>query len=318
MADLVAVTGANGWVGRRACHWLEQTGHAVRRLSRDARVPGTVAFDLALPAGDEQWSRALQGCVAVVHCAAHVHRPIETAAEQTMFQAINVAGTDKLLAASREAGVRRFVLAGSAAVYDWSDGRPLAEDGPVAPATAYARTKLQAEELVRASGLDWRIGRLATIYGAGDGANFLRLARALRARRFVIPGRGEARKSVLPVDRAGELLARLAVTDEIRNRILNLAAPVAPDLSEICEGFSQACGFPPAPHAPRWLLAAGARLGDGARALRLPAPLTSETLRKLTTPTQLDVARMQQSFPDLAWRSFGAEVALAASHYAAT
>jgi UDP-glucose 4-epimerase len=317
MTRLIAVTGANGWIGGEVCRWLEGQGYGVRRLARTAVQPGTVRLDLSAGAADPQWSEALAGCSAVVHCAAHVHRPLETVAELALFDAVNVGGTAKLVHACRTTGVTRFVLAGSSSVYDWSLGRPMTEEDPVRPRTAYARTKLEAESLVRASGLDWRIARLGTVFGPGDTANFQRLAQALRARRFVLPGRGAAAKSVLPVSRAGELLGRLATERAGGPVLLNLAAPLAPTLQEICTAFSHCCGFPGAPAVPLWLLRGGARLGDGMQVLRLPAPLTTDTLAKLTTPTVLNVTAMQQRFPGLDWPGFEAQLAPAATYYAA-
>lgn len=191
------------------------------------------------------------------------------------------------------------------------------EDGPLRPTTAYAKSKLDAESLVRSSVLDWRIGRLATVFGHGDAANFQRLARALKTRRFVIPGKGDSRKSVLTAGQAGEMLGRLATQRAGGRTVLNLASPQAPSLREICTAFSRRCGFASAPTAPLWLLRGGAFLGDGLRALGLPAPLDTNTLAKLTTPTVLDVSAMQQVFPDLNWPGFEETLAPAAEYYAA-
>jgi UDP-glucose 4-epimerase len=274
-------------------------------------------MNLRADANDAQWREALADCRAVIHCAAHVHRPRETAAEAILFDEINVVGTKKLVAACRDAGVKRFVLASSSAVYDWSLGRPMAEGDPVRPPSAYARSKLAAEGLVASSGMDWRIARLGTVFGSGDRANFWRLARALRARRFLIPGRGAAAKSVISVARAGEMLGRLAMEEKGAAAVLNLAAPNAPTLRAICDAFGRCCGFPAAPEVPIALLRGLARLGDGMQTLRLPAPLTTDTLVKLTTPTVMDVTGMLHRFPGLNWPDFEAELAQAAPYYAA-
>ena len=171
--------------------------------------------------------------------------------------------------------------------------------------------------MVRGSDLDWRIGRLATVFGHGDTANFQRLAQALKARRFVIPGQGNSRKSVLSVTRAGELLGRLAIQQEGSRTVLNLASPLAPSLREICTAFSRRCGFANAPMAPLWVLKGGAFLGDGLRVLGVPAPLDSNLLAKLTTPTVLDVSAMQQMFPEITWTEFEGTLEPAADYYAA-
>jgi nucleoside-diphosphate-sugar epimerase len=317
MSKLIAVTGANGWIGREVCGWLEGQGYGVKRLTRTGGSPGSAFLDLTMEEKAPQWLEALHGCTAVVHCAAHVHRPLETEVERILFERVNVGGTKRLLATCASAGISRFVLPSTSAVYDWSTGRAMTEDCAARPTSAYAVSKLQAENLVRATGLDWRIARLATVFGAGDTANFWRLARTLKSRRFLIPGKGDARKSVLTADRAAEMLGRLATQDASGQGIVNLGAPTAPTLRRICEVFSRYCGFASAPTAPVWLLRIGAWLGDAALVLGLPAKLNTDTLNKLTTSTVLDVTKMRHMFPDLNWLDFDEELARAARYYAA-
>jgi len=316
MPELIAVTGAGGWIGSEVCAWLRAHGHAVRPLTRLGDLPGGLRLDLTADENDPRWREVLLGCTAVIHCAAHVHRPIETQTEKELFELVNVAGTAKLLAAAVQVGVSRFVFVSSSAVYDWSKQGPMKEDAALQPATAYAKSKLEAESVVRRSVLDWRIGRLATVFGHGDTANFKRLARALKARRFVIPGQGNARKSVLSASQAGELLGRLATQQEGSRAVLNLASPLAPSLREICTAFSRRCRFANAPSAPLWLLRGGALLGDRLRVLGVPVPLDTNLLAKLTTPTVLDVSAMQQVFPDLNWKAFDETLEPAAGYYA--
>jgi UDP-glucose 4-epimerase len=176
-------------------------------------------------------------------------------------------------------------------------------------------SKLRAEELVRVSGLDWQIARLGTVFGTGDRANFSRLAQGLRTRRFVLPGDGVARKSVLPVAKAAELLGRMAVAEAPQRRILNVAAPVAPSLAEICRAFSTVCGFRYPRRIPLLAMKTMARIGDVAAGPIPGFPLTSSVLSKLTTSTVLDVSRMQESFPSVKWDSFEEGVRQAAEYY---
>ncbi len=316
MSNRIAVTGATGWIGREVCGWLEGHGLEIRKLDRPQSIDGLVPLDLTAMEGDPSWSVALRGCLTVVHCAGHVHRPVETAEERRLFHAINVEGTRKLLAACRLEGVRRVVFVSTSALYDWSDGKPKAETGSLRPMTAYAGSKLEAENLVRNSGLDWRIARLGTVFGVGDRANFQRLAQAMKRRRFVIPGRGDARKSVLPVARAGELLGRLAIDVDRGDITVNLAAPSASTLAEICHAFSRQCGFATAPRVPLPIMRCAGWAGDLLRITGVGVPLTSDTLRKLTTSTVLDVTKMLELFPAMEWLDFEPMLAGAASYYA--
>lgn len=313
---MIAVTGASGWVGHEVCRWLESQHHVVRRFVRKPNSAAEIALDLAVDRFPSDVVAALVGCEAVVHCAAHVHRREESDEAQARFLQINTRGTARLLAACREAGVARFVLVGTSAVYDWSANRPMAENDVLAPVTAYARSKFEAEALVGGADIDGRIARLATVYGNGDRANFARLAVALRRRRFLLPGAGQTRKSVLEVKQAGEVLGRLALLPALRDRIVNVAAPCVPTLHEICDALSAACGVKPPRRAPLPLLRIAARVGDGLARIAGHAPLTSDVLRKLTTPTVLDTDRLVRLFPEIKWKSFRDSLQDSSDYYA--
>ena len=90
----------------------------------------------------------LHGIDAVVHLAAVSHDPIgQRFAAQT--DAINHMATLRLAALAAAAGVRRFVFASSCSVYGEGGGGAMREADPAAPLTAYARSKLAAEQGLR-------------------------------------------------------------------------------------------------------------------------------------------------------------------------
>ncbi len=112
---------------------------------------------------------AFDGVDAVVHLAALSNDPIgEIVAAQT--HAINAEGTSLCAEAAKRAGVPRFVLASSCSLYGAAggDGRPLDESAPLAPVSAYARSKVDGEASVRAladDGFEPVLLRNATAYG---------------------------------------------------------------------------------------------------------------------------------------------------------
>ncbi len=318
----MVVTGAAGWIGRAVCRELRTRGARVIAADRveaqgdwdvfvrlDIGSPGALAGDIA--------AAPFKGACAVIHCAGYAHRPIETPEEVERFFAINRDGTGRVIELARRAAVRRIVYLSSMAFYDWSRGTGFDEDGPVARPTAYAASKLDGENLCRESGLDWRVARLGTVFGAGDRANFAKLAGALARRRFVIPGPGAARKSVLPIDLAAELLVELALRDDAACCVVNLALPTAPTLAEICNAYVKACRFPRPPRMPLPLLRAAACVGDVAAKVRPNFPLTTSNLRKLTTSTTVDTARMQAMFAGREWGDFETWLNRAAEFYRA-
>lgn len=301
----VVVTGASGWLGSRICSALERDGCVVRRVARPQGQHGEFSWDFGQSGGLGPLVAFLRGNQTIIHCAARVHARTDSPDDTGKHRAVNAEGTRRLVQAAREAGVPRFVLLSTIAVYNW-DGRGQAatEDQLAAGDSAYAKSKREAERVVQESGLDWRIARLATVFGDGDSANFLRLARAIRRRRFFVPDDGFSRKSVVSIDRAVAIIQRLAAIEYPRHRLLNAGNPDRPTLREICDAFSETCGFARVPSLGLSASRVFARMGDGLRFCGVRAPYDSATLAKLRTDTIVDVGRQQELFPDLQWGSF--------------
>ena len=253
----------------------------------------------------------------VVHCAGRAHRPIETKQEVAAFEETNVGGTRDLVVACRNAGVARIVYVSSIAAYDWARApfSGASEGGELRPMTAYASTKLRGESLVSESTLDWRVVRLATVFGCGDKANLAKLARGIKRKRFVVPGNGDARKSLIPIDLAAEVLARLALESSPRHRLMNVALTDAPMLRGLCDDFSRACGFRRAPSIPLSILRSGAIVGGLVTRFWPAFPLTRSTLNKLVTSTVVDNRRLRETFPDLSMPSFFEALKPSAEYY---
>jgi dTDP-glucose 4,6-dehydratase len=116
--------------------------------------------------------RALpEDCAAIVNFAAesHVDRSIASAGE---FLRTNVIGTQVLLDAARERGVRRFLQVSTDEVMGSlaeNDSSYFTEDSPFAPNSPYAASKAAAEHLIHAAhhtfGLDTVVTRCGNNYG---------------------------------------------------------------------------------------------------------------------------------------------------------
>lgn len=112
-----------------------------------------------------------QGCDAIINFAAesHVDRSISSAAE---FLSTNIIGTNVLLDAARERGVRRFVQVSTDEVMGSlpdDDSSFFTEESPFAPNSPYAASKAAAEHVVRAAhhtfGIDTVVTRCGNNYG---------------------------------------------------------------------------------------------------------------------------------------------------------
>ena len=118
----------------------------------------------ALPA------HALRGVEAVVHLAAISNDPMGHRFEKVTLD-INQRATLDVAAQAKALGVSSFVFASSCSVYGAADDSARTEDSPVAPLTAYARSKVLAEEgLAELAGPGFRVTclRFATACGWSD------------------------------------------------------------------------------------------------------------------------------------------------------
>jgi nucleoside-diphosphate-sugar epimerase len=143
----VAITGGTGFVGSHLATRLSSEGHEVVRLGR--RSTGEEIVKASLGEVDEL-AKAFAGCHALAHCAG-INREVDG---QT-FQRVHVEATRNVVEAARRAGVEKIVL------MSFLRARP--DCG-----SAYHESKWAAEELVRASGLDYTVVKAGVVYGRGD------------------------------------------------------------------------------------------------------------------------------------------------------
>jgi dTDP-4-dehydrorhamnose reductase len=153
------VAGAAGMLGQDLCDVLEAAGHEVTR----ADLPGLDVLDPA------SCTEQVAGHDVVVNSAAYTAVDAAETDEARAF-AVNAVGAANLARAASTAGATMvqlstdYVVAGEA-------GEPYPADAPVAPATAYGRTKAAGEWAVRAECPRSWVVRTAWLYGA-HGRNF--------------------------------------------------------------------------------------------------------------------------------------------------
>lgn len=188
----VAVTGATGFLGRHVIEELLKARHEVVALGRnrdigEGLVSRGIPFVPACLQDGAAMATAFAECDGVVHCAALS----SLWGKPEAFHRVNVEGTEKVMAAMEEAGVKRLVHVSSPSLYfDFRDRWDVKESDPLASTmvNAYAQTKWEAEQRVQkavAKGLEAIILRPRGLFGPGDSSLFPRLLRANQ--RFGVP-----------------------------------------------------------------------------------------------------------------------------------
>ena len=150
------VTGGAGFIGSHLVDRLLERGDDVRVL--DNLSSGSlenlkgVENQIEFIRGDirnlDDLKVALAGIDLVFHQAAFVSVPLSLEDPAACLDT-NIKGTQQLLEESRLAGVKRVVLASSAAVYGKNPDFPLSEDGRTDPLSPYAASKYIAEVFSR-------------------------------------------------------------------------------------------------------------------------------------------------------------------------
>ena len=222
------VTGGTGFVGSHLAAALARRGDDVFCLVRRPEQAAFVASLGALIApGSLDDADALRTALAGVEQVYHL-AGLTTAASEAEFLAVNEAGTRRLLAAIQATvpNLKRFVHVSSiAAVGPTSHGTRLTEASPCRPVTAYGRSKLAGEIVVRgAAGLPWTIVRPPVVYGPRD-RELLRLFRIARRGFAPVFGMGMQELSLVYVTDLADGIAAAGAAPGALGQTYHLAHP---------------------------------------------------------------------------------------------
>ena len=271
----IFATGTTGFVGSVVAEQLRARGDTVVALVRDpakaellTKAGRTVIVgDLADP---DALRRGCAGCDAVVHAGAIYEVGIGAPRRIDMYEA-NVSGTERVLSAARDVGVRRVVHVSSIVVFGDTQGAVV--DETFARASAYTsyydETKAVAHRMAEGfgeRGLPVVIAQPGQIYGPGDhsgigallrraaagklpvltfgdlGLNFVHVADAADGIVRILdrgrPGQsyvlgGELARLRDAVRIAATLAGKPAPRFEVPARLLRFAARLRPDVAEV-------------------------------------------------------------------------------------
>jgi nucleoside-diphosphate-sugar epimerase len=179
METRVLLTGHNGYIGSVMAPMLARAGYGVVGLDTGYFDSCTLIADtVRVPAVRKDIRdlgvEDLRGFDAVIHLAALSNDPIGNLDAEWTRQ-INFEGTARLAESAKAAGVKRFLFSSSCIMYGMSEANVVDENSPLDPRTEYARSKVLAENAVRAlagDGFSPTFLRNGTIYGLSPRMRF--------------------------------------------------------------------------------------------------------------------------------------------------
>ncbi|VXB14519.1 NAD-dependent epimerase/dehydratase family protein [Pseudoclavibacter sp. 8L] len=301
----VLVTGASGMLGRAVAVQLRDEGHEVTTMQRSASGIAGVTDALGSITDDTAVARAVVGMEGVVHLAAKV----SLSGAEAEFEAVNIAGTERLVEHAKAAGATRFVMVSSPSVAHFGaaiHGAGADEARPDLAHGSYARTKAEAElRALAADSPDFAVVavRPHLVWGPGDTQLVARILD--RATRGTLPllGRGAALIDSCYVDNAASGIAaalRRAPVAHGNSYVITNGEPRT--VAELMEGICRAGGAPPPRlRVPAVIARAAGSLIEGVWRIRPgqdEPPMTRFLAEQLSTAHWFDQRRTRA---DLDW-----------------
>lgn len=222
----VAITGANGFLASHLRLALHQSGYQTVSLVRRSGSLRDSIHPIGLDSSSEI-TEAIEGCDAVAHCAGIAcERGLNT------FTRVHVEGTRNVLAACRQAKISKVLLT------SFLRARPNC-------GSAYHESKWEAEQLVRASGLNYTIFKAGLIYGPNDQMT-TRLGAVLE-RLPVFAGLGWKNPPVRPIAVADMVRLMIASLDDprLKEKTVAVVGPETLGLNEMVIRLGRSRGVEP-------------------------------------------------------------------------
>lgn len=261
---MLLITGGTGYVGGYILEALEgkMPRKEIRIFSRegaDLDKMRTMGYSVAAGSvtNPDELRKAMQGVDQVIHLVAIIRE--EKAKGQT-FDKVMGEGTENVVQAAKEAGVKRFVL--------------MSALGATNQSTGYFRNKIRGEEAVKASGIPYVIFRPSFLIGAGG--EFTALLKQLTMMPIVpVIGPGNYPVQPIYVRDMARYFAQALEDDRYLNQTLEVGGPETFEYNEMMRRVLEARGkkgflF----HAPLFLV-------------KPTVPLIEAVMPKLLTKDQL-------------------------------
>lgn len=271
----ILIIGAYGFIGSHIAADLAARGHTIVAAGRDVafgrkRYPHSewVPCDLNKDLTVEAWLPRLQNVDIVINCAGVLQGTFRGSSAN-----IHHKGPAALFAACEDAGIKRVIQISALGAGDKTG-------------TAFGRDKASGDSALQTHKLDWVILRPSLVYARGVYGGTA-LVRGLAG----LPGfcprlAGDPLFQPIHMDDLTGVVAKFCTPDAPARAILNVVGPEELRLSEITRRVRTWLGFGKAAvvAVPRWLLNAGAKIGDAAGWLGARTSFRTTALKQMDLP----------------------------------
>jgi nucleoside-diphosphate-sugar epimerase len=235
----VLVFGAGGYIGIPLCEELASRGHEVTGADRfffgkrpkcdcitaDIRTFQFITVDiLSLEFKSSSYDAVIDLCGLSNDASCDI--------DPELTYAINLKGAKQLAKRAKDAGIRRYIYASSAAVYGHGDKMGLTENDVCKPLTHYAECKVQVEDYLRkiaGGGFEPVILRNATVFGVAPRMRFDLAVngmtlRAIREHVIYVMGGGEQWRPFVHVNDVVKVFAGMLTAEGVAGETFNVGA----------------------------------------------------------------------------------------------
>lgn len=286
------LTGNSGFLGKAISSYLSKNGFEVEGMSR-SNADRMIDLSKQVPGFETSYDM-------VIHCAGKAHVVPKTATEKQLFFDINYKGTLHLLQGLEKSPKlpQSFIFISTIAVYGKEEGIEIGENHPLNGTSPYAKSKIQAEEAVKdwceKHGINFVILRLPLIAGENPPGNLGAIRKAIQKGFYFKIKSNLAKKSIVLATDVAALIPSLFG----KKGIYNLTDGIHPTFQAIEIAIEKATGKKVLIILPYWLVSLLAKMGDILSFLKLPSPLNSNKLLKMTASLTFSDEKARE---ELAW-----------------
>jgi len=203
----IAITGANGFVGKNIREFLSHNKIAVTSLTRGRQPPLKYETNIRYSDLDQKSLIAkLENCDALVHLIGQGTQSVDFT-----YEDVNVELTKKTVRLCKNAKIRKIIYISGFGV-------------DKSTTFGYFISKLKAEREIIESGLDYTILRASYIIGNNDPLT-KNLNKQIKSGLIIIPGSGSYRLQPISVNDVAKVILASVTNKQFSNKIVDLVGP---------------------------------------------------------------------------------------------